>query len=239
MHSFKLLVSLLLAFVATAYASESGILEARKDRNGTHSGGDPTKMACKQMQMLTSLTTLAANQTKLDELVAKGKLDTAKVDEIKKKAADATTKLQTLSSNTTLTSECAAIRAKGQMKKQCGQMKSLQKMANLANNATALDDFAAKKNLTSAQLDKFKQKVQGADTKLKALEANTTLTDFCKQMKQAKQSDGTSGTTNAGAAASGAPQQVTSSGAAGVQEMLKGMPYVLGSMALGGMFLLL
>lgn len=194
MRSLSLLVSLLFGFMATAYAFELGTLEARKDRNATHAGGDPTKKACKQMQMLTSLTTLAANQTKLDELVAKGKLDTAKVDDIKKKAADATTKLQTMSSNTTLTSECAAIKAKGQMKQQCGQMKRLQRMANLASNATALADFAAKRNLTSTQVDKLKQKMQGADTKLKTLEANTTLTDFCKQMKQAigKQPDGES-----------------------------------------------
>ena len=53
----------------------------------------------------------------------------------------------------------------------------------------------------------------------------------------ANYASGTSGTTNAGAAASGTPQQVTSSGAAGIQDMVKTMPYVLGSIALGGMFL--
>ncbi|KAH7384189.1 hypothetical protein DE146DRAFT_668038 [Phaeosphaeria sp. MPI-PUGE-AT-0046c] len=236
MRSISLLVSLLFAFMATTHAFELASLEARKDRNATRSGGDPTKMACKQMQKLTSLTTLAANQTKLDELVAKGKLDTAKVDELKKKAAEATTKLQTMSSNSTLTSECAAIQAKSQMKQACGQMKRLERMAKLANNATAMADFAAKRNLTSTQMDNLKKKAQGSDAKLKVLEANTTLTDFCKQNKQAKQPDGT---TAAGAAASGAPQQAATSDATRVQDMLKTMSYVLGSTVLGAMFLLL
>lgn len=190
MRSLSLLVSLLFAFMATTYASDLPALETRKDRNATRSGGDSTKSACKQMQKLTALTMLASNQTKLDELVAKGKLDTAKVDELKKKAAEATTKLQTMSSNATLTSECAAIQAKGQMKRECGQMKRLQRMANLANNATAMADFAAKRNLTSTQVDNLKKKAQGAETKLKALETNTTLTDFCKQNKQTQQPDG-------------------------------------------------
>lgn len=47
------------------------------------------------------------------------------------------------------------------------------------------------------------------------------------------------GTTASGAAASGAPEQVTTSGSAGVQDMLQSMSYVLGSTVLGAMFLLL
>jgi hypothetical protein len=245
MRSLTVLVAFLFAFVATSYASGIPVLEARKDRNATRShGGDTTKMACKEMRKLTALTTLAGNQTKLDELVAKGKLDTAKVDALKKKAADATTKLQTLSSNTTLTSECAAIDAQGQMKSQCKQMKSLQKLAKLASNTTAMDAFAAKKNLNSTQVDGLKNKLQKADTKLKALEANTTLTDFCKQMKQGKESSGTdgefvftrssdettnnvSGTTSAGAAVgSNTPNQAATSGSSEVQASLKIMSYV-------------
>jgi hypothetical protein len=194
MRSLTVLVAILFAFVATSYASSFPVIEARKDSNATRSqGGDNTKMACKEMRQLTALTSLASNQTKLDELVAKGKLDTAKVDALKKKAADASTKLQTMSSNTTLTSECAAIDAQGQMKQQCKQMKRLQKLAKLASNTTTMDAFAAKKNLNSTQVDGLKDKLQKADTKLKTLEANATLTDFCKQMKQGKQAAGAEG----------------------------------------------
>jgi hypothetical protein len=189
MRSFSVLIALLFAFVATSYASidfNLPTLQVRKDGNRTRSnGGDSTKMACKQIKSLTILTSLAANQTKLDELVAKGKMDAAKIDALKAKAADATTKLQTLSSNTTLTTECAAIAAKGKMKKECGQMKQLQKLANLASNTTAMDAYVAKHKLNSTQADGLKTKLQKAETKLKDLQSNTTLTDFCKEMKQA------------------------------------------------------
>jgi hypothetical protein len=197
MRSFGVLLAVLFAFVATSYASidfHLPTLEIRKDRNSTkHNGGDSTKMMCQQIKSLTVLTSLATNQNKLDELVAKGKMDTAKVDALKKKAAEATTKLQNLSSNTTLTTECAAINAKSKMKKECGQMKRLQKLANLATNATALDAFTAKHKLDSTQVDGLKIKVQNADTKFKAMQSNTTFTDFCKQMKQAGSKESATG----------------------------------------------
>jgi hypothetical protein len=189
MRSFSVLLAVLFALVATSYASidfHLPTLEVRKDRNSTkQNGGDSTKMKCKQIKSLTALTSLAANQTKLDELVAKGKMDTAKVDALKEKAVDATAKLQTLSSNTTLTTECAAIDAKGKMVKECGQMKRLQKLAKLATNATAMDAFSTKHKLNATQVDGLKTKLQNVETKVKAMESNTTLTDFCKQMKQA------------------------------------------------------
>lgn len=199
MRSFSVLVALLFAFVATSYAADLTILEARKDRNETRSrSGDTTQKACKEMRKLTVLTSLAANQTKLDTLITEGKIDTAKADKLKKEAADAAPKLQALTSNSTLVDECATIDAEGHMKQQCKQMKRLQRLAKLAGNATAMDAFAAKQNLNSTQVDGLKSKVQKAETKLKALEANTTLTDFCTQMKQGQQSGGADGKLKSG-----------------------------------------
>lgn len=187
MRSFKVI---LFAFVACSYAFPSmgfNALEIRKDRNGTHSnGGNPTKQACKQITKLTQLTELAANQTKLDELVAKGKMNATEIDQLKAKAAEATTKLQTMESNTTLTSECAAINAERKTVQECKQMNKLQKLANLANNATALDAMVAKKELNTTEVDKLKEKIQSAQTKLQTLSSNTTLTDFCAQRQEGK-----------------------------------------------------
>jgi hypothetical protein len=223
MRSFTVLLALLFAFVATSYASidfQLPTLEVRKDRNSTQlNGGGSTKMMCKKIKSLTALTSLAANQTKLDEMVAKGKTDANKVEALKEKAAAAMPKLQALTANTTLITECAAISANGKMKKQCGEMKKLQSLANLASNTTAMDAFTAKHKLNSTQVDKLKTRFQKAQTKLKALQANTTVTDFCKQNKQASGKEG-SATMGAGAAAaSGSSQQVTKSGASALQSV--------------------
>ncbi|KAJ4374383.1 hypothetical protein N0V83_003124 [Neocucurbitaria cava] len=187
MRSFSV-VAFLFAFVTISYAFPtfgSVNLAVRKD-NGTSKGGDTTKSACKQMQKLTHLTELAANQTKLDELVAKGKMNTTEVDALKAKAADASTKLQTLESNSTLTTECAVIEADQQSKQECRQMKELTKLAALADNQTAMDALVAKKGLNSTQMDKLMARIQKAETKLQTLSSNTTLTDFCATLKQSK-----------------------------------------------------
>jgi hypothetical protein len=186
MHSFRFLVAFLFAFLALSYASEIPELEARKDGNATRSKddkGDSIKKACKEMGKLTFLTSLAANQTKLDELVAKGKMTAAKVDALKAKATAAAPKLQALSSNTTLTAECATLDANKKMEKECKHMKKLQGFANLANNDTAMNAFAARKKLNGTQVDHLKEGLQDKVAKLKALQANTTLTDFCTKGK--------------------------------------------------------
>jgi hypothetical protein len=244
MHSFRVLLAFLFAFVALSYASEFPALEARKDGNATRSKGDKgdgsVKKACKEMSKLTFLTSLAANQTKLDELVAKGKMNTAKVDALKAKATAAAPKLQALSSNTTLTAECATLDANEKMKMECKNMKKLQGLADLANNATAMKAFAAHKKLNATQVDHLMEGLQDKATKLKALQANTTLTNFCTKGKAVASPGGTlisayekhtgfianarTGTTNPGSAsASAAPQQAgaTKSGAASLHAILR------------------
>lgn len=161
-------------------------LETRNHNSTQHHGEDPSKKACKQIEKLTRLTDLAANQTKLDELVAKGMLDTAEVDELIGKAANATSTLQKLSSNTTLTGECAFIAAGRKTVENCKQLHSLQRLSNFAGNQTAVDALAAKENLNSTEVALFEKKMKKVEAKLKELSSNATLTDFCKQRMQGK-----------------------------------------------------
>jgi hypothetical protein len=185
MHPFNILVSLLFAFATTSYASPEPAfhtIEVRKERNSTDSRGDKS---CAQIRKFTFLTSLASNQTKLDTLVSSGKMSTKKADEIKAKAVDANTKLKTLTSNSTLTAECATINADRKVKQECKQMKRWEKLAKLASNTTALNAFAASTKMNGTAVDALKARLQKVETKLKEAQANTTLTDFCKQMKQA------------------------------------------------------
>jgi hypothetical protein len=246
MHSSSILTALLCAFAATSYASPDPsfhTLEVRKDKNSTEHGmgkgmgkGNSLKAECATMRKLTTLTTLAANQTKLDELMAKGAMSSKKVDEIKSKAAAATTKLQTLTSNSTLTTACQSVDAEAMMKSDCKQMKRLNKLAMLAGNTTALDAFAAKKKMNETQVDGLKAKLQKAETKLKSLQSNATLTAFCKQMKSTSGNGvaAADGTSSSGAAASsGSPKPVATSGAQGllVTGAYVAMPVVAGVFA--------
>jgi hypothetical protein len=182
MRSFNVLLAILFSFAATSYAwpkIEFRTLEPRKhgDGNGTDSNNPKRalKNSCKKMRKLTIFTQFAANQTKLDAWVAEGKLDTAQVDAIKAKAANATTELQTMQSNTTLVSECAVVNAERKSVTQCWQMKKLNKLAKLAGNDTALAAFETKKGLNETGIEKLKAKI-----------AEASLTDFCTQRQQQK-----------------------------------------------------
>jgi predicted component of type VI protein secretion system len=191
MRSSGIFLTLLSASMTVSYVVPTRgfnvpTLEDRDHNSTHHHGGDSTKKECKQIEQLTHLTDLAANQTKLDELVAKGMLDTTEVDELKTKALNATTKLQMLSSNTTLTGECAVIAAGRKTVQECKEMHSLKRLADFAGNQTAVDAFVAKKDLNSIEVDNFEKRIQEAETKLKTLSSNATLTDFCKQREQGK-----------------------------------------------------
>ncbi|KAF2249197.1 hypothetical protein BU26DRAFT_505266 [Trematosphaeria pertusa] len=234
MRSISFVITLLFAFIATSYAwPELHILEARKGgKNGTTNGNSVNK-ACRKMAKLEKLTALAANQTKLDAMVAKGKLNQTEVDAIKAKAANVTSELQTMQANTTLVSTCLVVDAHQKVVGECKQMNKLTKLAALANNQTAMDAFMQKKNITD--MTKLQAKIANATTKLKTLQSNTTLTNLCTQLDQQKgaASDGTaaaSGTAGSAAASTG-----SSSGAS--ELTLQTMSYIL-LPALAGIFAL-
>lgn len=196
MRSFSFLIALLFAFVATSYAFPDFRLEARKggNKNGTSNGnGNSVNKACKKMAKLTKLTELANNQTKLDAMVSKGKLNDTEVAEIKTKAQDASTQLQSMQANTTLVSECLVVDAHKKVVGQCKKMAKLTKLAAMKDNQTAIDAFAAKKNITGEKLTKLQDKIANATTKLQEMSGNTTLTDLCsKEQQQKGSSDGKS-----------------------------------------------
>ncbi|KAF2686200.1 hypothetical protein K458DRAFT_298990 [Lentithecium fluviatile CBS 122367] len=235
MRSFSFIVALLFAFVAVSHAFPNfQLLESRKGRgNGTSKGnsttqGNSVNRACKQMAKLTKLTELAANQTKLDAMVAKGKLNDTEVAEIKSKAADATTQLQTMQSNTTLVTECAVVDAHQKDVSQCKRMKKLTKLAAMANNQTAMDAFVAKKELNSTQVTKLQEKIANATTKLQEMSSNTTLTDLCTQIQEQKGASGTessdSSSSTTGSTGAATTPETSTGGATGLT--LQALPYV-------------
>jgi len=142
------------------------------------------------MTKLTALTTLTNNQTHLDALVAKGKLDDAAVAALKIKAADATSQLQTLISNTTLVGECAVIDAQKKDVRMCKQMAKLTKLAAMKDNQTAIDAMVAKKGLDATQVAKLQEKISNATADLQEMMGNSTLTTFCANMQQQKGASG-------------------------------------------------
>ncbi|KAJ4339159.1 hypothetical protein N0V95_007844 [Ascochyta clinopodiicola] len=214
MRSFSFLLALLFACAATSYAWPSAdfpTLEPRKRGNDTESNNPERvlKKSCKKLRKLTVLSELANNQTKLDAWVTAGKLDTAEVDAIKAKAANATTELQSMQANTTLVGECAIVNAERKSVNQCKQMKKLAKLAALAGNDTAMAAFEQKKGLNETGIEKLKAKIAQASTKLQEMQSNTTLTSFCTQRQQQKGDTSSAEDKTAGSA------QQAKSGAAG------------------------
>ncbi|KAF2713020.1 hypothetical protein K504DRAFT_369153 [Pleomassaria siparia CBS 279.74] len=235
MRSFSFIVALLFALVSSTYAwPEIHLLESRKGGNGTNSKagkngtakGNSVDKMCMQMAKLTALTELAANTTKLDAWMAKGKINQTQIDNIKAKASNATAKLATMSSNTTLVSECLVVDAHFKALGQCKKMKQLSKLANLATNTTAKDAMVAKKNLNATQVSKLDEKIGNATTKLATMMSNTTLTAICDAQKEQKGSTGTTGAAAAKASASG-------KASAAVALSAQTMPYVLVPMLAG------
>lgn len=245
--TMRFLITILFAFIATAAAfPQFHVLESRKDKNGTSNGGGKSKgngtrgnsidRQCSQMAKMTMLTQLVANQTKLDALVAKGKLNDTEVTALKAKAANATTTLKTMESNTTLVSECNVINANKAVKAECKAMKMLAKTVSLANNQTAMDALVAKKKLNDTQVTKFKEQITKAQTKLQEMQSNTTLTDLCSQQKSQKGADGTTGAATGSASADSSTAQSTKSGASALT--IQTLPYVF-IPALAGAFAVL
>lgn len=231
----RFLITFLFAFIATAAAfPQLHFLEARKDgnstsqnggkKNGTMKAGNSVHKECKQMNKMMQLTMLAANQTKLDALVSKGKLNATEVQNIKDKAAKADTTLKAMEANTTLVMECNMFNADRKVKAECASMKWLAKTAALAKNTTAMDAIIAKKKLNDTQVTMFKDRIAKAETKLQEMQSNKTLTDLCASQKSQKGGkNGTSSTTGAEASSSsGTPKQSSSASALTLQTL----PYV-------------
>lgn len=183
MQFTSVILALCLSSFAVAKGHENNGTAAGVANMGTH--GNSEKKQCSEMSHLTKFVDLVNNATKLTELETKHNMTAAKITKLKASAANATTRLTELQSNTTLTSQCAIVDAGEKLKSQCKEMKMLTKMMEVAGNATALSDMAAKKNWTDAKITKFKARAANATMKLTKLTSNTTLVDACATIKKA------------------------------------------------------
>lgn len=166
----KLLSFLVLSAAGCALARPGG--GGGGFRNGT-TGATSTKAQCRQVARLTELASLAANQTKLDE-VSKG--NATRADALKAKAADGAAQLATLQANSTLMAVCDQVFAAEAMEDACGRLQRMEKLAGVVANATALD-LRTDGNATKS--DALKAKVAADADQLTALQSNATLTAFC------------------------------------------------------------
>ncbi|KAE9968086.1 hypothetical protein EG328_004169 [Venturia inaequalis] len=174
------------AVAGAAMDGKHGQIGGSKTKNSTH--GNSEKKQCSELSRLTKLVDLVNNSTKLTELETKHNMTADKITKLKDSAAKATTRLTELQSNTTLTSQCAIVNAGDKLQGQCKEMKMLTKMMDVAGNATALSEMAAKKNWTDAETDKFKAHAANATMKLNKLKSNTTLVDACATVKKGSSS---------------------------------------------------
>ncbi|KAF2666317.1 hypothetical protein BT63DRAFT_428081 [Microthyrium microscopicum] len=220
MHLQSVVVALCLSLTASAQAAMPagmdmspmagmpmmpGMTEAEIKKEKAMKGD---KKKCAEIRRLTAFTKLMSNATRLDAFETKHKLTDDQRAELKAKGANATAMLQKLESNSTLATECAMVNADRKMKQECKAMKGLTKFTKFVNNATALDMFAKKKNLTEAQVQKIKDRGMNATKFLNKLESNKTLVDDC--MKMMKSKGGKNGTNGGKAATSSAVSMQTS-----------------------------
>ena len=176
---------------------------AAKGKNGTSTKAVTDKSQCKEIQALTKIINLAANETKLAD---KTDNNATLIAEFQAKASTAATTLATMESNTTLVSTCNVIAAAERTEDDCEDMTSMEKLIALAANETAL---AAKTKNNATKAEAIQAKASAASTKLATLQANTTLTDTCSTMaadkaanKAAKQAAQSSSSSSAAAASS-------------------------------------
>lgn len=138
-----------------------------------------TRRTCKKIQALTALSALATNQTQLDRLFAKGKMNEERRKWLMSEASNISLQLQTLTSNTTLVTECTTINAQRKDAARCRRLKKLEKLVSLANNHTALDEHLGNEILNPKQADELRRNLKEAPAKLESLKRNETLVAFC------------------------------------------------------------
>jgi hypothetical protein len=180
MHSYSWLVAISM-FVATSHASpalphfelqQAGNVNAASTQRSVQG-------TCKRIAALTNLSSMAANQTSLDAMLADNKLTQEQVDYIETKKDAINSELQELSSNTTLTTECGVIGAHQKAVKDCKKLDKLEKLVELANNKTAYDEHLAGEILNQKQTEQLKKNMEDAEVKLQRMRSNSTLVELC------------------------------------------------------------
>lgn len=131
-----------------------------------------TRKSCAQMARLQRLEKLVANATALAEAT---KNNATKAAELQAKAKAEAGTLASLQANATLGQLCAVERTK----QTCRAMTQLQKVVNQAANSTFLND-RFKGNQT--KIAAFQARAAKAQTKLAAMQGNSTLTSACSAL---------------------------------------------------------
>jgi hypothetical protein len=123
MQLVKVFVSVMLAAAVSAKGHDKN--------NGTVS----TARQCRSIARMTKLVDLAANETLLEEKTGGNQ---TRIDAIKAEAANITTSLTVLTSNSTLIGECAVVAAYDEAVRACWEVRELEGIMALAANDTEL-----------------------------------------------------------------------------------------------------
>jgi hypothetical protein len=128
---------------------------------------------CQETFALQRFVKFAANST---AVATATKNNATKIANIQSEASKATTKLQELTSNSTLQAACPAV----MQKDECNTMKTLQKFVDVANNQTKLDKVAKGNTTKEAEIKAKAAKVQ---TRLTAMTSNATFVAACTALE--------------------------------------------------------
>jgi hypothetical protein len=142
--------------------------------------------SCQETFALQRFVKFAANST---AVATATKNNATKIANIQLEASKAASKLQTLTSNSTLQAACPAV----MQKDECDSMKTLQKFVNVANNQTKLDALAKGNTTKEAEI---KAKAATAQTKLTAMQSNATFTAACTALKASEKGTSSSSSSN-------------------------------------------
>lgn len=137
------------------------------------------KGTCKRIAALTNLSSMAANQTSLDAMLADKKITQEQVDYLETTKDAINAELQDLNSNTTLTAECGTLNAHRKAVKDCKRLDKLEKLVELANNKTAYDEHLAGELLNQKQTEQLKKNMEDAEIRLQQMRGNGTLVKLC------------------------------------------------------------
>ncbi|KAJ4986160.1 hypothetical protein SVAN01_08313 [Stagonosporopsis vannaccii] len=199
------------------------------------------KSTCKRITQLSNLSDVAGNQTLRDTLIADQKLTPEQVDYIETKKDAIESELATLTSNTTLSTECNSINAHRKAVKDCKKLDKLEKLVEMANNKTAYDEHLAGELLNKMQMEQLKKNMEDAEIKLQALHGNSTLVELCANESGLRQNgaigQAAGGIGEAAVDNSGAIS-LSTSGATALRTRLRAVSYALGMAWLGTMIFL-
>ncbi|KAI4695999.1 uncharacterized protein J4E88_000170 [Alternaria novae-zelandiae] len=125
------------------------------------------------------LNKIAHNETLMDTMIVRDKFAQKRIDWIKSNSDDITTKLDKLTSNSTLTAECDTFNAQRDAVRQCKALQALERLVNSTNGQTDFNGGPASDFLSDEQNQKLQQKFEKVELKLQQFRSNATLMGLC------------------------------------------------------------